>query len=306
MPRICLAPLAGVNIVTVREFFTELGADFTHTEMISCEGLARNNPKTFEMLQISEFESPLIIQVFAQNDDVLTRGVESLLRFLDTSANHEKFFGLGINMACPMPKVTKNGSGAALLRKPDIAVKMVESVRKFGIPVWVKIRKLENSRDTLELVGKILSAGASNICIHGRTQAQRYSGIADKKIILEAVRNFGGEKISASGDVWLIDDVEEYVSYGCECVMIARGAIANPWLFCEIRGVEKSRAEKLADILRLAERTKNLLGEHKAVVTLKKFSLSLMRGFEGGADLRDKICKCREYDESVKILRGEN
>lgn len=298
MSKICLAPLAGVTNLTVREFFTKLGADLTHTEMISCEGLIRDNPKTLDMLKISDSEAPLIIQLFASNDEVLYNGAENLLKFVNDKKN---FYGIGVNMACPMPKVTKNGSGAALLKRPDVAFNMIKKISSFKIPVWVKIRKLENNFDTLKFVEMLLNAGADNVCIHGRTEKQRYEGKSDKKIIFDAAKEFPG-KISASGDVWTVEDIKEYFSYNCENVMLARGAITNPYLFCEFHGIFKTQSEKINDILELAERTKNLLGEHKALVTLKKFSLSLAKGFEGGAEIRNKICQSKTFLDAASII----
>ena len=149
MSKICLAPLAGVTNLTVREFFTELGAELTHTEMISCEGLIRDNPKTLDMLKISDSEASLIIQLFAPNEDNLYRGAEKLLEIVN---KHKNFYAIGVNMACPMPKITKNSCGSALLKKPETAFKMIKCLKNFNVPLWVKIRKLESENETLNFV----------------------------------------------------------------------------------------------------------------------------------------------------------
>ena len=99
---LCLAPMAGVTTITVREFFSELGASLTHTEMISCAGLIRDNAKTFDMMKVSEHESPLVIQLFASDEKTLVSGAECVLK----SGN--RFAAFGINMACPMPKITRD------------------------------------------------------------------------------------------------------------------------------------------------------------------------------------------------------
>ena len=143
---LCLAPLAGITILPVREFFTSLGAALTHTEMISCSGLTRDNAKTFDMIKTSEHEAPLVLQLFASDSKILISGA---LKALETQ---EKFSALGINMACPMPKIIKNGSGSALLKNPDEAFKMTRDLKSFGLPVWVKIRKLENYDYTLKFI----------------------------------------------------------------------------------------------------------------------------------------------------------
>ena len=101
LKKIALAPLAGVTNLPVREFFSQHGADFTHTEMISCAGLIRDNQKTFDMLKTSEYEAPLVVQLFAPDEKVLIGGAEKVNEIC------KKFFAFGINMACPMPNYEK-------------------------------------------------------------------------------------------------------------------------------------------------------------------------------------------------------
>ena len=289
---LCLAPLAGITTLPVREFFSDLGAALTHTEMISCAGLTHDNAKTFDMLKTSEFEAPLVVQLFANDEKILLSGAECVLQ------ECKRFSAFGINMACPMPKITKNGSGSALLKKPDIAFNMVKSLKTLNLPVWVKIRKLENDCDTLKFVENLLNAGADNICIHGRTQAQRYEGFADKNIVGECAKNFPGF-ISASGDVKTLNDIQEYLLMGCVSVMLARGALFNPFLFCK---GEVNRVEKL---INFAKRAEILLGEHKAVVLLKKFVPGILRNTHGSAEKRNLACSAVKLNDIIEILKGE-
>ena len=223
---LCLAPLAGVTTLTIREFFSEMGAALTHTEMISCSGLIRDNAKTLDMLKVSNREKPLIVQLFANDEKILHDGALKVL------THCEKFSGLGVNMACPMPKITKNGAGSALMSRPEIASKMVKCLKDLNLPVWVKTRKFDDDYKTLKFAELLINSGADNICIHGRTPAQRYEGISDRKIISLAAKNFPGY-ISASGDVKNLADIDEYLNMGCIIVMIARGAFANPCLSSE-------------------------------------------------------------------------
>ncbi|MBQ3695315.1 MAG: tRNA-dihydrouridine synthase family protein, partial [Synergistaceae bacterium] len=151
--RLCLAPMAGVTTITVREFFSSLGAALTHTEMISCAGLIRDNAKTFDMMKVSEYESPLVIQLFANDEKILVSGAECVLN----SGN--KFAAFGINMACPMPKITRNGSGSALLKDSGRASRMVKGLKSLGLPVWVKIRKIDDDKNsTLRFIDALVNA----------------------------------------------------------------------------------------------------------------------------------------------------
>lgn len=295
---LCLAPMAGVTTITVREFFSELGASLTHTEMISCAGLIRDNAKTFDMIKVSEHESPLVIQLFASDEKTLVSGAECVLK----SGN--RFAAFGINMACPMPKITRNGSGSALLKDSQKASRMVEGLKHLGLPVWVKIRKLDDdNNNTLKFTETLINAGADNICIHGRTPSQRYEGLADRSIIAETSRRFKGY-ISASGDVRTIEDIDEYLSFGCVIVMIARGAVSNPFLFEEFNGIYRTHEEKLESLMRFSERTFELSGEHKALVLLKRFAGSMLRFNEGSAELRRRAMMSVRLEELINILKN--
>ena len=287
--RLCLAPLAGITSLPVREFFTELGTALTHTEMISCSGLIRDNAKTCDMLATSEREGPLIIQLFAPNSNILISGAERAVKLC------KKFSGLGINMACPMPKITKNSCGAALLHKPDVASEMVKGLKTLGYPVWVKIRRLEKDSETLKFIEVIANSGADNICLHGRTASQRYEGLTDRNITRLAAEKFPG-LISASGDVKSANDIDEYLSFGCVAVMLARGAIANPFLFSD-------SVMRIDELIKFARRAEELSGEHKAVVLMKRFAGSVLRFTEGSAEKRKRACMSTSLNEIIEILQ---
>ena len=293
---LCLAPLAGVTTLSVREFFALHGAGLTHTEMISCAGLVRDNAKTFDMLKVSEHEERVIVQLFGNDDALFSDGAEAVLRESD------KFSAFGVNMACPMPKITRNGSGSALMKKPELAAKIVKGLKTFGLPVWVKMRKFENDSDTLRFVELLAEAGADNICIHGRTPAQRYEGTADRKIIAEAAKRFAG-LVGASGDVKTPGDIEEYLSYGCAVVMLARGIIANPFLFEEYGGKFRTSEDRLNELLKFSYRAEELSGEHRALVALKRFAGSVLRFAHGSAELRHLAMTAGSPAELREILK---
>ena len=292
---LCLAPLAGVTTNAMREFFSLHGAELTHTEMISCAGLIRDNAKTFDMLKTAEHENLLIVQLFGNDDKLILDGAEIVMN------RCEKISGLGINMACPMPKITRNGSGSALMRKPELAAKIVNGLKNFDLPVFVKIRKFDDDNETLKFVEILADSGADNICIHGRSPAQRYEGIADRNIISKTAKNFPG-LISASGDVKTIDDINEYLSFGCVLVIIARGALNNPFIFEEYSGIFRTREEKLNELLNFSMRACEISGEHKALVLMKRFAGSVLRFTHGSAELRKLAMMSTSLEEFRKIL----
>ncbi|MBQ9903663.1 MAG: tRNA-dihydrouridine synthase family protein [Synergistaceae bacterium] len=295
--RLCLAPLAGVTTVPVRRFFSQHGAFLTHTEMISCAGLIRENAKTFDMLAVDGSESPLVVQLFGNDEGVLVSGGEVVMK------RCEKFSAFGINMACPMPKITKNGCGSALLKKPELAQRMTRGLKSLGLPVWVKIRRLEIDDDTLRFVDGLVTAGADNVCIHGRTPSQRYEGRADRTITSKAANEFPG-MISASGDVREVSDIEEYLASGCAAVMIARGAFSNPFIFEEYAGHFRSRDEKIEELVNFARKADEISGGHKALVLMKRFAGSMLKFERGSAEMRQRAMMSTSLEDIINIFTG--
>ena len=315
---LCLAPMAGVTSAPLREFFARLGVAGAHTEMVSCAGLVRGNVKTSGMLRGAPQEAPLILQLFSPDAGTLERGAEAALT-LKQQEGDVPFAGLGINMACPMPKVTKRGAGAALLKDPAEAAAMVRALKKFSLPVWVKIRRLEDLDGTLRFIEEVTAAGADNVCLHGRTAAQRYEGVADRSFVAAAAARFPG-LISASGDVYAVKDVQEYLEMGCVSVMLARGALSNPWLLpealhalgfdvpqeCLVRAgivaLPPTPEDRFAGLCRLGERARELIGERQAVVLLNRLMGGILRGMEGASELRRRAGCAVELDELLSVF----
>ena len=293
---LCLAPMAGVTTLAMREFFSLHGAELTHTEMISCAGLIRDNAKTFDMLELSEHEDKVIVQLFGNDDALIVEGAEVVMK------RCARLSAFGVNMACPMPKITRNGSGSALMKNPELSARIVKGLKSLGLPVWVKTRKFEKASDTLHFIDVLATAGADNVCIHGRTPAQRYEGIADREIVADAAKNFPG-LISASGDVKSITDIDEYLSYGCAAVMIARGALANPFIFEEYAGTFRTQEDRLCELIKFAYRAREISGEHRAVVLMKRFAGSVLKFAHGSAELRRLAMQADNLSDMLDTLK---
>ena len=104
-------------------------------------------------------------------------------------------------------------------------------------------------------------------------------------------------------DVKTIEDINEYFSFGCVCVMLARGAIANPFLFEEYHGIFRETDEKIEILINFALRAKELSGEHKALTAMKRFAGAVLKFSQGSAEKRNKACMATSLDEIIKILR---
>jgi len=301
-----MAPLAGITIPPVRKFFSDLGAGLTHTEMVSCSGLLRGHLKTSRMLDTYPGEAPVVLQLFAGDPSTLVKGAEIALS-LGT------FSGLGINMACPMPKVLRKGAGSRLLSDPGMACQMVSEIKRLGYPVWVKIRKIPggNPVDTMEFCRRIIQAGGDHISIHGRTPSQRYEGVSDKDIILEAAGNFPGI-ISASGDIFTTDDVMFFLQNGCAGVLLARGALRDPFLFPKsLEKLEYPVTDELLDpsvdyqvkkLVALGDFIACSRHEKLAEVIVRRMMAGMFKGLPGVSDFRKTGAEARGWIELRELL----
>lgn len=305
-----LSPLAGITIPAVRRLFWRLGVGLAHTEMVSCAGLIRDNGKTERMLRRAPDEGPLVLQLFAGDVETLVRGAEVAL----SGADH--FQAIGINMACPMPKVLKKGAGARLLDRMDIAVEMVRELKSLGLPVWPKIRKIVpdgDGPDTLRFASALIDAGADNVGIHGRTAPQRYEGKSDPDEILKVAREFPG-MISASGDMTDFESVSHMMDGGCVSVFMARGAMSDPFVIPRIRSKmgyniencpfaqEPTLEERAGLFVSLAEDLVSLHGERVALVMLKRFMSGLFRGVPGCGPYKRSIASVSDWPQAMELV----
>ena len=303
--RVALAPLAGIGNWFVRLQAKRYGAGLTFSEMVSSFGVHHGNDKTCtEMLRIHDDEragGPVAIQLFGQDPDVMR---SAAARVAATGADL-----IDLNMGCPVPKVCKTGAGAALISDPDTAVAVAQAAREgSGLPVTVKLRsgRLDGHTDGFELAHRLVAeAGVAAISFHPRSAQVHHRGTPDYELARELVASLPAPVI-LSGGMSEPDAVREAFEYtGCAAVMLARGALGNPWLFARLLESEdrEPTADEILDELEwVMQRAVEHLGERRAGRYLRKFYPWYVERLDGAKALRAALQDTETVDQARAVL----
>ncbi len=206
------------------------GADIVFREMVSSEAIVRHNEKTLGMTDFLDQERPIVQQIFGADPLTMAKAAAIVME----ESNPE---GIDINMGCPVYKITSNFNGAALMKEPGRAALIIKEIKRaIGlVPLSVKIRLGWNDQDEFKTFIPILeNAGADLITIHGRTKAQGYSGKSDWERIRQA-KEIAQVPVLANGDIHEAFQVSDVlIQTAADGVLIARGALGNPWFFRQV------------------------------------------------------------------------
>ena len=304
--RLCLAPMAGVTDAAFRAVCREEGAAYTVSEMVSAKALMLQDGKTRRLLERRPEDAPFAVQLFGSEPETMA---DAAKKARDLSGCEI----IDINMGCPVGKVVRNGEGSALMRDPALAGRILEAVvRASEVPVTVKLRKGwdKGSVNAVELARLAEQCGAAAVCIHGRTRNQFYAGKADWQIIRE-VKAAVSIPVMANGDVFEPEDVPHILRVtGADLVLIARGAMGNPWLFSRgqaaLEGREvppmpgaRVRADMAEKQFRMALMFK---GEKIACLEARKHVCWYLRGMPHAAWAKEKINRAETVADVERVL----
>ncbi len=305
-----LAPMAGVTDRAFRRICRFCGAEYTVTEMVSSKALHFHDAESLRLAEVTEEELPCAVQLFGHEPEIMAEATALLF----DGYPHGKAFpsSVDINMGCPVKKIVSGGDGSALMRNPALAGAIVRAVSAVSpVPVTVKIRAgwSDKEKNAVEVALAVEENGGALITVHGRTREQMYSPPVDTAVIA-AVKTAVSIPVVANGGITTAAEALSLLEKtGCDGLMIARGAMGNPWLFSEISAALEGQTFALPP---LDVRIKTALAQAEAMIADKGERVGTLearrqlsyyiRGNSGAAETRHRLNLASSLDEMAGIL----
>lgn len=298
--------MAGYTDLPFRLLVRRLGCELAWTEMVSAEGVARNNSQTGELLRTVSEDHPLVVQLFGSNPMSLSCAAVSVV---EAGAD-----ALDINMGCSVKKVVKTGAGAALLQNLKKAEAVIRAVRKaVTVPLMIKIRLgWKEGDDVYRTLGRMAEAeGVDAVVFHPRYALQGFRGRADWSAVMDLKQRL---RIPVIGSGDILDPTQALTrkaQTGCDGIMIGRQALRTPWIFQQIRMIQEGLENFTPDL----DTRRRWLSDHWAwvvdhydgptrITALRRILFVLTRGLPGSGEFRQKAAVARSR-ESLRALFEE-
>lgn len=302
-----LAPLAGVSNRPFRVMAVNAGASATYTEMVSSEGIIRNQAKTLEYMEFKNDEQPLGIQLFGANPEVMNEAAKITRNMFNPDM-------IDINFGCPVKKVVNKNGGSAVLKDLGLTKAIIEATVNGAAPtpVTIKIRTgWDDSNPVFDKVGKIAEeAGAKAITLHARSRAKGFSGSADWTSI-KKLKDSVSIPVIGNGDIKKPQDVLKMLEEtGCDAVMIGRAAMGNPFIFNQINRFLDSGAEPTPptteERIKMAQLHAGLMkeqfGEERGAKMMRRYLGWYVKGFRGASELRPLLFQVNTIEDINQIF----
>ena len=289
-----LAPMAGVTDGSFRLLCARLGAGFTVSELASAKAITMKSRQTIDMVRFQGQSRPYAVQLFGADPQLMARAAAFIEELQICDA-------IDLNMGCPVRKVVKTGAGSALMKTPELAARIIRSVKQaVKLPVTIKCRIgwSESSINVHDFVKTVIDAGAEAVTVHARTRQAGYSGTAQWHH-LQGIKEICGQvPFIANGDISAPEHVKQlYELTGCDGFMIGRGCVGKPWLFSQLLGHEFYLDRNIQwKIFR--HHLVDMLMEHgpTAVPLFRVHLFGYLKSHANAARLRHALCNERNPD----------
>ncbi|MFH1783141.1 MAG: tRNA dihydrouridine synthase DusB [Candidatus Omnitrophota bacterium] len=304
--KVFLAPMSSISSFPYRMLNRRFGARFAYLEMINARSLSYENKKTIDLMHTSSKDKPLGIQFLGRGLCFIERALNKL--------DWDDFSILDFNAACPKDKVTTKGKGAALLEDPDHLKKILKLlVKKSPIPVTLKMRLgWGDSKHSKDIAKIAEDTGVKAVCVHGRTREEGYRGKVDYRPIRE-IKKALSIPVIGSGDIFnALLAKKMFDETGCDSIMVARGALGNPWIFNEIesfldKGIIKKRPgiQEVVDTVKYHLRSNcDFFGEEKGIRDFRKFFIWYTRGLSDVKHFRNEVMHITRFNKMIGLIQG--
>ncbi|MGC8764522.1 MAG: tRNA dihydrouridine synthase [Brevinematia bacterium] len=296
-----LAPMAGFTHKPFRELVKSFGAGLTFTEMVSVEGILRDNKKTFRYVEPDE-NGGFSVQLFGSPEpQKFYKAALFLKRIFDIKM-------VDINFGCPVRKVLKGKAGAYLLNFPEKMADIVKAVKDADLIVSAKIRSGFNSVNIEKTIPALDDAGADIIIFHSRLATQFYGGRANWELFAIA-RDLTNKILIANGDIKSLDDVRYIITnYRVDGVMIGRKALEAPYIFEIIRHYFESGELKRFSRMEIMEIIKKFVScycnyyKKDSIKEIRGLLMHLVKNLASARELRKKIAEIETISELMALI----
>ncbi len=303
-PIFVLAPMADVTDAAFRRIIAKYGKpDVFVTEFVSVDGLcSAGRPALLKSLMYHESERPIVAQFFGDDPELFYQCAEL--------AQELGFDGIDINMGCPVKTVTKTGSGAALIKYPDIAKEVIKATKRGAgkLPVSVKTRIGFTKIVIEEWLPHVLEAEPAALTLHLRTAKEMSLVPAhwDKMHRAVDIVRQTDTILLGNGDVKDLPHANQLIAQtGIDGVMLGRAVFGNPWLFNRETQVEQVPLEEQFRVMiehsRLYE---ELFSGKKNFAIMQKHIRAYISGFDGAKDLRKSLVDLHNTDDLEQIIEA--
>lgn len=310
-PIFTLAPMADVTDTAFRQIVASCGKpQVFFTEFVSCDGLcSEGKAKLLKNLKFNKkIERPIVVQFFGSKPENFYKCARLALKL--------GFDGIDINMGCPKKSIEKQGAGAALIKTPELAQKIIAETKRGAdsagrrISVSVKTRIGFNKPEIETWIPALLKAKPDAIILHGRTRKEMSKAPAHWDLIGKAaeIARGSGVLIIGNGDVMLLSEAKEKAKkYNLDGIMVGRGIFANPWFFNpDVNPAEIKPKDKIALLKKHLKLFDKIYGKTKNFAIMKKFFKMYISGWDGAKILRAQLMEAKTVKGALRVLISDN